>query len=421
MRKLFLSVAAMALTVCAWAQENNYTDGYFIINEGQYGNEPGLLNFYSNETGEFTTKVYQSASGNTLGMTAQFGTLADGKLFICSKQNCGEGGRLVVADAKTLQTLANFKEIDGNADTRGIGVVESAGKFFVGTNMGVYAYDLTTLQPLGIVEGTAIEGSTYSPGSGDMVAHNGLLYVATPDGVQVIDPATNSLVTTIEVANAVSVFLVNDKVFAAVNSCTWGTPSTSDTEQFVLINDDNTTGTVYTVPQASPNSWFTPKPCAPAAIPGTNTIVYGAGEGTKNICKYDFDTQTFTKEFITYEGRQQNYGNVVTTDSKTGDIVACTFQSYSSTNYWLNIYDSATGEVKTSAKMPAHMWFPSQIVKAMDEVATGIDGVAVISNTVASVTYCNVAGQMSNKPFSGVNIVVTRYANGRTATTKVVF
>ena len=422
MKKTLLLSAAMCMSLFAAAQTTEFNNGYFTINEGQYGNEPGLLNFVDAETGEVQTKVYQTASGNTLGMTAQFGTLADGKLFICSKQNFGDGGRLVVADAKTLQTLASYKQIDGDADTRGIGVVVSAGKFFVGTNKGVYAYDLQTLQPLGLVEGSAVEGGTYSPGSGDMVVSGGKLYVAVPDGVMVIDPATQSVVTTVEIASTVSVFTVDDEVYAAVNSCTWGTPGANDTEQFVLINDDNTVGTTYTVPMASPNSWFTPKPVAPAQIPGTRAIVYGAGEGSKNICKYDFDTQTFTKEFITYDGRQQNYGNVVTTDPKTGDILACTFQSYSSTNDWFNIYDSATGEVKTSIKMPAHMWFTSQIVKALDkDQATGIDGLTASANEVVSVTYCDLAGRMSSKPFSGVNIVVTRYASGATATNRVVF
>lgn len=424
MKKVFLAIAAVAVSAAALAQDGQtqYVNGYFTINEGQYGNEPGLLNFYDNETGEFQTKVYQAASGNTLGMTAQFGTLADGKLFICSKQNNGEGGRLVVADAKTLQTLANYKEIDGDADTRAVGVVPSAGKFYVGSTKGVYAYDLQTLQPLGVVEGTEIEGGTYSAGSGDMVEKGGKLYVATPNGVLVIDAAGTAPVANVELANTVSVFKVGDKVYAAVNSCSWGTPSANDTEQFVLINDDNTLGTVYTVPQASPNSWFTPKPVAPAAIPGTNAVVYGAGEGSKTICKYDFDTQEFTADFITYDGRQQNYGNVVTTDPVTGDILACTFQSYSSTNYWFNIYNSATGEVKNSVQMPKHMWFPSQIVKAMDkDTATAINGINVTPREVADVTYCNVAGMRANVPFEGVNIVVTRYTDGTTATCKVIF
>jgi hypothetical protein len=39
---------------------------------------------------------------------------------------------------------------------------------------------------------------------------------------------------------------------------------------------------------------------------------------------------------------------------------------------------------------------------------------------VASTRYVNVAGQMSDKPFSGMNIVVTTYNDGTTSTTKVI-
>ncbi|MBR6284439.1 MAG: hypothetical protein IKR25_09125 [Muribaculaceae bacterium] len=40
--------------------------------------------------------------------------------------------------------------------------------------------------------------------------------------------------------------------------------------------------------------------------------------------------------------------------------------------------------------------------------------------TVASVTYVNAAGQTSSQAFQGVNIVVTRYADGTISTAKVV-
>lgn len=419
-KRNLLLIAGALFAMSGMAQYNN---GYFIINEGQYGSEPGLLNYYSSETNELSTKVYQDANnGSTLGMTAEFGARADGKLFICSKQNFGAGGRLVVADANTLEMMANYVEIDGNADTRAVEAVVEANMFFVGTNMGVYAYDLSTLEPVGLVEGTAIEGSAYSPGSGDMVSHGGYLYVATPDGVMVIDPVDNVLVTTVAIANTVSVFEVNGKVYAAANSCTWGTPSQSDTEQFVLINEDFTAGTVYVVPMASSNFWFTPKPCKPVEIMGENAIVYSPGEGTKYLCKYDFSTGEFTEKFIEFEGRQQMYGHVLASDLENGDLLVCTFQGYSSTNYWFNIYDGKTGEQKNSLKMPAHYWFPSQIIKAKDSGSpTGIKDLTVKEKEVAGVMYYNVTGQMSRNPFDGINIVQTRYTDGTTSTEKVMF
>ena len=52
-----------------------------------------------------------------------------------------------------------------------------------------------------------------------------------------------------------------------------------------------------------------------------------------------------------------------------------------------------------------------------DKVVTGLDDLKA-NNDVADVTYYNMMGVASKKPFTGVNIVVTRYTSGRTATTK---
>lgn len=54
-------------------------------------------------------------------------------------------------------------------------------------------------------------------------------------------------------------------------------------------------------------------------------------------------------------------------------------------------------------------------------IITGISGVkADVNREVVSVTYVNPLGQQSSRPFSGVNMVVTRYSDGSATTTKVV-
>ena len=53
-----------------------------------------------------------------------------------------------------------------------------------------------------------------------------------------------------------------------------------------------------------------------------------------------------------------------------------------------------------------------QVITAVSEVKTGSD--------VVSVTYCDLAGRMSQKPFAGVNIIVTRYSDGTVKTTKAI-
>lgn len=56
-------------------------------------------------------------------------------------------------------------------------------------------------------------------------------------------------------------------------------------------------------------------------------------------------------------------------------------------------------------------------VNLVNNPVTAVDGVAV-NREVVGVTYYNVAGVASSKPFDGVNIVVTKYADGSTKATK---
>ena len=59
------------------------------------------------------------------------------------------------------------------------------------------------------------------------------------------------------------------------------------------------------------------------------------------------------------------------------------------------------------------------ITPETNNIPTGINAV-IAGAQVESVRYINVAGMESSKPFAGMNIVVTRYSDGTTTTTKVV-
>ena len=54
-----------------------------------------------------------------------------------------------------------------------------------------------------------------------------------------------------------------------------------------------------------------------------------------------------------------------------------------------------------------------------NNVVTGVENLNG-DKSVVSVQYVNVAGQVANTPFNGLNMVVTRYADGSTVTTKVI-
>lgn len=59
----------------------------------------------------------------------------------------------------------------------------------------------------------------------------------------------------------------------------------------------------------------------------------------------------------------------------------------------------------------SNTWGDFKAIPAKEVVPTAVDDIQT-SKTIANVTYSNLAGQMSEKPFSGVNIVVTTYTDG---------
>ena len=54
-------------------------------------------------------------------------------------------------------------------------------------------------------------------------------------------------------------------------------------------------------------------------------------------------------------------------------------------------------------------------------IITGIDEAKLANKTISGVDYYNVAGVKSEKPFDGVNIVVTRFNDGTTMTQKMIY
>ena len=64
--------------------------------------------------------------------------------------------------------------------------------------------------------------------------------------------------------------------------------------------------------------------------------------------------------------------------------------------------------------------FPLDLVASSESIVTGVSRVDA-GRAVQRVTYSDLAGRVSNRPFAGVNIVVTRYTDGTVHTSKAVF
>lgn len=87
----------------------------------------------------------------------------------------------------------------------------------------------------------------------------------------------------------------------------------------------------------------------------------------------------------------------------------CSGRTLTDKSWDLWIFSSMTGPGEWGALVSA----PS------NQTQTGVEDVQA-NKTVAGVKYVNLAGQMSETAFSGVNIVVTTYTDGTTSTVKVI-
>jgi hypothetical protein len=132
-----------------------------------------------------------------LGLLHPHGTIYGDKFYFVSKQAADggdtqytPGGRLVVANAKTLQKIATFNTI-GTADGRSfLGVNEHKG--YIGTSKGIYLFDIDNLQIGGLINGTG------TAQIGNMIRTSKYVFAVNQTaGIQVIDPNTDAIINTI--------------------------------------------------------------------------------------------------------------------------------------------------------------------------------------------------------------------------------
>ena len=378
----------------------DYTNGVFIVNEDWFGHQNSTLNFISND-GEWTYRVIQKENpGKELGATAQYGTIYGDKFYIISKQEKDggaaiQGGRLTIADAKTLKiekqltTFATNSEGKSIADGRSfLGVDET--KAYIGTTNGIYILDLTTNEIKGQISGA--EGSAtdlYSGQIGNMVRVDNKVYaVHQTKGLIVIDAITDKV----------------RKVIPAEEG--WGFGSvvlSKDGNLWLSLADKNGSGKadtrivkldpkshkkeVITLPKGTfgpANSWYAWTPDGFCASTQQNVLYWNGGESSwfsnKTIFKYDIDKKECTK-FIAIDDPWKLYGCSMRVHPVTDELYVSLYQDFGNQSYTLRKYDT-TGTIIKEYPMIANYWFPSLPVFPDNFAPTAKDlGVIPVSNT----------------------------------------
>ncbi len=414
LRKIFFAVAASAcLGSFAGATDGRHI---IIINEDWYGHQNSTVNVLCPDEPEgvyWDYRVIQQANpGKELGCTNQYGAIWGDRLYLIAKQDKDpgasvQGGRITVADARTLKIVKQLPTIDpsgSQCDGRAfVGV--SAEKGYVSTSNGIWILDLTTLTVTGKVSGTENPnaggdadkpnwdptGSLYKGQTGTMVLAEGRVFAVHQQyGLLVIDPATDRVVRVLDME------LVADAIAAETGTAPTALPGIGSTIVrsrdgmlwHSLSKDDQGLGTTlpYIVRvdpitlerQVIPikgegmnppsNSWYawTPDPFIASAT--ANELYWCGGSNrwfSKDVIyRYDIASGSISKFAdlaADTDGGWHVYGCSLGIDPSTDQLYASLYHDFQDPTYTVRRFGS-DGEADRDYPMISNYWFPSCMI-----------------------------------------------------------
>ena len=367
--------------------KDSWQDGTFWLNEDWFGHTNGSIN-YIDKDGNVRYRAYESQNPyESFGCTSQYAMIFGGKLYVMSKQatDGGDtrtgGGRLVVADAKTLKKLAGFDDILDGGDGRAcVGV--NAGKVYIGTTAGIAVFDPETLSFTGKVDG--IEGGgQYANQIGDMVCAGKYVFaIKQAYGTYVIDTETDAVVATLGREEDGTVTACPQGVTMTADGMVWiaATASANSKATTLYCYDPSDLSLVKSVEMPSHLSIT----CGWGAWRSTNffaekdkvAIWFGSGveasivSGNSGYYRWDTESDPASLEPVfvfpsDLAGMDENtkqapYASVRYDDRSNQLLIAATHGS--SSNYrhtWLHFVDCASGEIARTIRLKDYYWFPA--------------------------------------------------------------
>ncbi|MCM1377492.1 MAG: leucine-rich repeat protein [Clostridium sp.] len=344
--------------------EGDFSEGMIWLNEEWFTHTSGSLNFID-DAGNIYYRAYGNQNNNmAFGATSCSATVWADKLIVMSKQawDGGDtrpvrsGGRVVVADAKTLKHIGAIDEIGG--DGRSV-VGVSPSKAYIGTTAGVRVLNLDDLT----VAESDIEGTSADRFGqiGDMVKSGKyVFYTNCSIGLGVIDTTNDKYVKTFESKDIQGVVVSADgRVWLAnKNSLTEINPETLEEVK------------TYSIPGSitcTPGQW---RPVTIKSAVSKNTLIWGNG----TFYRWDLDevadpstlTPVYTHSTKMIEGYKmvKAYGSCGYDDLTETYMYAITpgFGSAALDN-WYVFVDAKTGDTKKIVKLPSYWWFPAMPVR----------------------------------------------------------
>lgn len=302
MKNLVFFVAFIAIAFSSVAQ---YSNGAFLLTEGQYGSSSGGLYWLNPETGTFGSSVSEEVNSTGYGETSIFATIFGDKLFVTSKQAGSYGGGLLtIADAASVKnnySFTGFLEDGHNYDGRAFCGVTAA-KGYMGTSNGIFVIDLENNEMVKLIEGTdcgygvgeSIDGGYYQYDVyyhqiGSMLRVGNYVFASQQNrGILVIDIETDEIIYTIsaeEFGGSFGDLVMSKDGMLWTTACTTENYSYDHTpEQNVLIMIDPYECEAIEIPIENKVSvaWSTWRTPMMQACEKSNKILW------KDVCYFDW-------------------------------------------------------------------------------------------------------------------------------------
>lgn len=337
-------------------------------------------------------QVYERENpGMSFGCTSQFAAIWADKLIAVSKQavDGGDplpgGGRVVVADAKTLKYQGHIDDLIWGDETKssdGRGVVGATpDKVYVGSSNGIYIVDINDVKIIGKIsnfdESGSVAADLYNGQIGDMVhAGHYVFGIKQNTGAFAIDVINDQVVKQYSMPTV-------QGITQSADGNIWVTSTVDGCAHFTCINPftleiDEKQSVVMPASVGAPVcSWGAWRNTPFVGCHSRNTLWFNTGGGIAGGSSSDrfygweigSDPSNLQPVFCLDKPNklvgsnsrvyQKTYGTL-RYDDRSGELIVMTTEDSASGHYrynWTHFIDPATGEILRTIELEPYYWF----------------------------------------------------------------
>lgn len=420
MKKIF-TMMLLAVPLLSAAQGRSAADGAYILNEDWFGHNNSTLNFWNLKEGYVDYLLIKNANRetegiNSLGCTSQYAQIYGDRLYAMSKQDqdSGEkaytGGRFVIVNLNDMKVEKGFASLATNAS--GVSLADgraclavSPDKIYLGSSNGIYVYDVAegkiSATPIKGTENEMITGdedrgeglgALYNNQIGNMLRGQQYVFAVKEDhGVLVIDPADDSVVTTIPGCFSAMVQSADGNIWVGMNVATgtdadgnrldhypYGTSAGEGWNGTRLMCIDQYSLDTHTVDLKAggiPQSWYAWTAGSFAAHPRKNILYYVYSDPSAGrpswfsagaLYRYDIDKGTQAKVCDLAEYGIHFYSSGLRVNPVDGLLYGYYYSGGISSNTWgyFTIEDDGSDELVTDneTSLISNYWYPAMVI-----------------------------------------------------------